>query len=536
VPLRKRTAWLSSLTCRRRTAIAAYFAFALLPLTVLGGQWLVSALTGDGAALAQVLPGGRSLGLLWNSLTLATAVALLSTAIGTGLALWLSGEGRIQRLVGAIYLIPLLMPPYVHALEWMAVAGRRQFLDSLFSSLPLRGSVSFSAYGFWPAALVLTLSLFPIVTLLVRRGLEAIQPELLEAGWLVDTSWRIGYRIVIPLVLPSVIAGAGLVFVLSFVEYGVPSLLQYNVYIMETYASFSLYFNPVRAFGATLPLMAVATLILVLSQAPLRNSPLRPQPGPRTFPAVGQWPALARAFLVLCLSVWTLAVAVPVIVLVARLGSVSVLARAVSTASDELVRTLVVAAVTGLVATMVAVPLASALMQRMTRAWWLALALPLAIPAPLTGIALIHIWNRPILDWGYGTLLILVLAHLARFLPFAAFAASSGVRNIDPLLLEAAALPDVGLRRRLTGILLPMFAPTIITTWMVTFVLSLGELGASLLISPAGQATLPMMVYNLLHYGATDMVSALALLILLSAGVACVGVLLMHRRIAGRLQ
>jgi len=505
VPLRKRIAWLSSLTCRRRTAIAAYFVFALLPLTVLGGQWLVSALTGDGAALAQVLPSGRSLGLLWNSLTLATAVALLSTAIGTGLALWLSGEGRIQRLVGAIYLIPLLMPPYVHALEWMAVAGRRQFLDSLFSSLPLPGSVSFSAYGFWPAALVLTLSLFPIVTLLVRRGLEAIQPELLEAGWLVDTSWRIGYRIVFPLVLPSVIAGAGLVFVLSFVEYGVPSLLQYNVYIMET-------------------------------QAPLRNSPLRPQPGPRTFPAVGQWPAPARAFLVLCLSVWTLAVAVPVIVLVARLGSVSVLARAVSTASDELVRTLVVAAVTGLVATMVAVPLASALMQRMTRAWWLALALPLAIPAPLTGIALIHIWNRPILDWGYGTLLILVLAHLARFLPFAAFAASSGVRNIDPLLLEAAALPDVGLRRRLTGILLPMFAPTIITTWMVTFVLSLGELGASLLISPAGQATLPMMVYNLLHYGATDMVSALALLILLSAGVACVGVLLMHRRIAGRLQ
>ncbi len=315
MPLRKRTAWLSSLTCGRRTAIAAYFFLVLLPLAVLGGQWLVGALTGNGAALAQVLPGGRSLGLLRNSLTLATTVALLSTAIGTGLALWLSREGRIQRLVGAIYLVPLLMPPYVHALEWMAVAGRRQFLDRLFTSLPLPGSVSFSAYGFWPAALVLTLSLFPIVTLLVRRGLEAIQPELLEAGWLVDTSWRTGYRIVIPLALPSVIAGAGLVFVLSLVEYGVPSLLQYNVYIMETYSSFSLYFNPVRAFGATLPLMAVATLILALSQAPLRNSPLRPQPGPPILPSVERWPAPVRAFLVLCLSVWTLAVAVPVVVL-----------------------------------------------------------------------------------------------------------------------------------------------------------------------------------------------------------------------------
>jgi iron(III) transport system permease protein len=535
VPHRKRTEWWNPRTCRRRTAITAYFVLALLPLVVLGGQWLVSALTGDGAALAQVFPGSRSLGLLWNSLTLATAVALLSMAIGTGLALWLSGQGRIERLVGAIYLIPLLMPPYVHALEWMAVAGRRQFLDCLFSSLPLPGSVSFSAYGFWPAVLVLTLGLFPIVTLLVRRGLEAIQPELLEAGWLVDTSWRIWYRIVIPLIWPSVIAGAGLVFVLSFVEYGVPSLLQHNVYIMEIYASFSQHFNPVRAFGAALPLMVAAALILVVSQAPLRNSPLRSQPGRRNVFPSGNWPAPARAFLVLCVSVWGLSVAVPVIVLVARIGSVSVLAQAMSTASDEFVRTLVVAAITGLVATMVAVPLAAALMQRMNRAWWLALSLPLAIPAPLTGVALIYIWNRPLLDWGYGTLLILVLAHLARFLPFAAFTASSGVRNIDPLLLEAAALPDVGEKRRLIGILLPIYAPTIITTWVVTFVLSLGELGASLLISPPGQATLPMMVYNLLHYGATDIVSALALLILLAAGVACAGVLLMHRRIAERL-
>lgn len=532
VLLRQRTAWLNSPSCRRRAAVAAYFVLALLPLAVLGGQWLAAALTGDAAALSQLLPRGRSLGLLWHSLTLATAVALLSTAVGAGLALWLGGAGRMRRVVGAIYLLPLLVPPYVHALAWMAVAGRRQLLDRLVSALPLSDGVSFSAYGFFPAVLVLTLGLFPIVTLLVRRGLESIQPELLEAGLSVASPWRVWYRIVIPLVWPSIVAAAGLVFVLSLVEYGVPSLLQYNVYIMEMYASFSQQFDPIRAFGAALALMAVAALMLVLSQAPLRRSPLRSQPGRRPPVPSVDWPAPARAFLVLCVSVWVMAAAVPVVLLLARIGSFSVVVQAVDAAADEFVRTLGVATFTALAATLVAVPLAAALMRRVNRAWWLALSLPLAIPAPLTGIALIYVWNHPLLHWGYGTWLILVLAHLARFLPFAAFTASSGVRNIDPLLLEAAALADVGERRRLVGVLLPLYAPTIITTWLVTFVLSLGELGASLLISPPGQATLPMMIYNLLHYGATDIVSALALLILLAAGVACTGALLLHRWVA----
>lgn len=527
---------LNSLSCRRWTIVAAFFVLALLPSAVLGVQWLVSACAGDGAAISDALPSSRSLGLLWSSFALATTVAVLSTILGTGLALWLTGEGRIHRFVGVLYLVPLLIPPYIHALEWMAVAGRRQLLERLFNSSSLLGNTSFSAYGFWPAALVLTMALFPVITLLVRRGLEAIQPELLEAGWLGDTPWGVGCRIVVPLLMPSTIAGAGLVFVLAFVEYGVPSLVEHNVYVMEVYASFSQHFDPVRAFGASLPLVTAATLILALSQTRLKNSPLRSQPGCRLSLRVGLWPAPARVFLVLCAAVWALASTVPVIVLLSRAGSPSIVLQAASTAMDEFLRTLIVAALTGLAATVVAVPLAKALMQRANSVGWLVLALPLALPAPLTGIALIHIWNQPVLDWGYDTLLILILAHLARFLPFATFAASSGVRHIDPLLLDAAALADVGERRRLTYVLLPIFTPTIITTWLVTFVLSLGELGASLLISPPGQATLSMVIYNLLHYGATDMVSAMALLILLATGVACAGLLLIRWRIMERVK
>jgi iron(III) transport system permease protein len=478
---------------------AVFLVLALLPVAFLGIKWLAVALSGDTDALSWAVPSERTLHLLGNSFLLAVTVTLMSTVLGTALAIWLCGEGWLRRLIGSIYLIPLLIPPYIHALEWMAVVGRRQFLDQNLDFIPGMENVAFTTYGFWPTAIVMTMATFPIITLLVRNGLGAIEPKLIESASMARGPWHVIGRIVLPLVMPSIIAGAGLVFVLSLVEYGVPSLLQYNVYVMEIYSSFAQYFDPVRGFAISVPLIAAAAVLLAFSQSRLRNSPLRSQPGYR--------PCLMT-------SAWSLP----------------------SPAWNDFTLTMIVAFVAGAVATIIAIPLALALtgQARAGKLGWFVCALPLAVPAPLIGIALIYIWNRPLLDWGYGTWLMLVVAHVARFLPFAVYAAGSRVRHIDPVLLEAAALPDVGWWRRFLWVRLPLIAPAVAITLLVVFVFSLGELGASLLISPPGEATLPMRIYNLLHYGATDTVAALSLAALTVAGIACAGVLLIQKGIFRR--
>jgi iron(III) transport system permease protein len=119
-------------------------------------------------------------------------------------------------------------------------------------------------------------------------------------------------------------------------------------------------------------------------------------------------------------------------------------------------------------------------------------------------------------------------------LPFALFAASTGVRNIDPILIEASQLPDTGILHRMTKVTIPLLAPTIIITWLVAFVFALGELGASLLVSPPGQSTLPITIYNLLHYGATDTVSVMSLIIVIIAGLACAVLLMLYKRVLVR--
>jgi iron(III) transport system permease protein len=511
---------------KRLATVGAFLVITVLPVLLLATQWLIAIFTGSTNAFSWAFPSQRSLQLLCNSLMLAIVVTFMSLMFGTGLAIWLTGDKPIHKFIRTIYLVPLLIPPYIHALEWMAVAGNRQFLNQILNSLPGMKNVTLSTYGFIPASFVLTFALFPIVTLLIRRGLAAIQPELLEIGWLSDNSWQVLRRIIVPLIMPSIVAAAGLIFVLVLVEYGVPSLLQYNVFIMEVYTSFSLYFNSVRAFATALPVIVIAVILLATSQLGLKNSPLQARLEQSHGLITNHWPIAARVFLYLCAIFWILASSVPLIVLFIRGGSPYLFYSTFINNFREIRLTIIIAAIAGCLTTLIAVPLAMVLTRRISRLWWLIFALPLAIPAPLVGISMISIWNNSLMDWGYNTWLMLILVQAARFLPFALFTASTGVRNIDPVLLEASQLPNTGFLHRMTKVTLPLFAPTIIMAWLMTFIFALGELGASLLVTPPGQSTLPITIYNLLHYGATNTVSAMSLNLLIIAGVAC-GILFM---------
>jgi iron(III) transport system permease protein len=104
---------------------------------------------------------------------------------------------------------------------------------------------------------------------------------------------------------------------------------------------------------------------------------------------------------------------------------------------------------------------------------------------------------------------------VGRTLPLAVFVCVLQLRRADPALYAAARLHDVGWRRRILKVRLPLLAPGLLTAAILVFVLSLGELGASLLVVPAGMATVSLRLYNLLHYGAGEPVAGLALLVLL---------------------
>jgi iron(III) transport system permease protein len=146
--------------------------------------------------------------------------------------------------------------------------------------------------------------------------------------------------------------------------------------------------------------------------------------------------------------------------------------------------------------------------------WWLAVLIPLAIPAPLVGIGLVALWNRTMMIDAYGTSLMLVLAALARFVPIATIVFVAQLRRIQPLLFDAARVFQVGRAQGMVRVWLPLVAPGLVAGACFTFALVLGELGATIIVAPPGQATLAIRIYNLLHYGATELIAGLCLFVL----------------------
>jgi ABC-type spermidine/putrescine transport system permease subunit II len=77
---------------------------------------------------------------------------------------------------------------------------------------------------------------------------------------------------------------------------------------------------------------------------------------------------------------------------------------------------------------------------------------------------------------------------------------------------EAAAVGGAGWLRTMRHVVVPQVARALAAAWVVAFVFAFGELGASILVSPVGESTLPIRIYTLIANTPSSVVSALALL------------------------
>jgi iron(III) transport system permease protein len=136
-----------------------------------------------------------------------------------------------------------------------------------------------------------------------------------------------------------------------------------------------------------------------------------------------------------------------------------------------------------------------------------------AVPSTVVGIGLISVWNRSGPVGGlYGTDGMFVLAHVSRFVPVAALALAAVVRYVPVSHEEAAAMSGAGWLRTVATIILPQIRPGLAVAWVVVFVLAFGELGASILVAPPGESTLPIRIYTIIANTPPSHVATLALL------------------------
>ena len=458
---------------------------------------------------ALVVPAGRRLGLLVHSLALAVGVAVSGIVIGmlVGSALWRWRTGT-RAYFRWVPLVLIALPAYVYALAWSSTVST---LGLVLQSFGLPGIQLTGWVGSW---WVEVMALMPIGVGLSMLGLESVEIPLIEAARLLDSDFRVFARVILPLAAPIIAAGVSFLFLLSFADYSVPSLFAVSVYPLEIFAEYSASNQPARAFLLALSALFLMVVVVAVSQSGLRNAAQAPIWQGRTSLLAMRWPAwfvwLQRG----AVAVYMLQIGVISISLIFTVGAGANLTSAIVSAASEIGFTFWVGLTTGLMCLPVAFAAAKELLRSGARGrtWWFLVTVPLAVPAPLIGIGLISIWNQSFWIGLYGTAMMPVLATLARFTPMAALVLLAQLRQIDPLLVDAARVFQTSSLHAWLRVRLPLLAPGVLAAAAIVFALSIGELGATLIVAPPGQATLTMRIYNYLHYGSSSVVAGLCLM------------------------
>lgn len=171
-----------------------------------------------------------NLSALSNTLIAATATMVLGTLLAFPLA-WLVGRSNLygRKFFRSLFVLTYMVPPYVGAMAWLRllnpnVGTINQVLRFLFGMGDAVGPLNIYSLGglIW----VLTTFYYPYAFITISRAMEKMDPSLEEASRISGASpFQTVLRVTLPMMTPSLIAGALLVFVCAASCYGIPSII-----------------------------------------------------------------------------------------------------------------------------------------------------------------------------------------------------------------------------------------------------------------------------------------------------------------------
>jgi iron(III) transport system permease protein len=489
--------WRSGRTIAVGAAIAAFALFCVLPLAYMLTVWF-SEPGREGSSYRDLLLDSRQRGLLFNTAILGAGTALTATLVGVPLGVALARmtlpfKAGVRILLAA----PALLPSYLVGLAWLYL-GEGSWIHSL------------------PAAVaVLTVVLYPLSMLMTEAAVREIEPRLEEVASLTAKPGRVLWRITLPLATPSILAAALVIFVLAVSDFGVPALLRVRVFTTEIFTAFAALYDFVRATALAVPLLLLTLFVVVVSVRLTGDRPVATRRGlaggeSQTF---DRWRPAAVGVMA-CVALFALVM--PIVVLAREARDVDSWATAVTESGAAIRNSLTLAAVGATAVCAVAFWLGYA-RAKATRVVGLVadglFIVLFAVPGTIVGVALIGLWNRAgVAGAIYATTGMFLLVYLARFTPLAALAVAASLRRVPSSHEEAAAVSGASWFRTMTRIVLPQVTLGLLAVWVIVFTLAFGELGASVLVTPPGESTLPIRIYTLIANAPPAQVAALALL------------------------
>jgi iron(III) transport system permease protein len=495
--------------------------------------------------------------LLFNSLQFATGAALLALVVGTGLA-WMNERTNtpFKTLFFALAIIPLVIPGILFTVAWIMLASPKIGLINLaLQGLTGTDAVFVNIYSMAGMIWVDGLHYSPMAFLLMTAAFRSMDPALEEQAALSGASLpQIARRITLRLAWPAALGALLILFVRSIESFEVPALLGLPVGI-HVYTS-SIY-QAIHDYPSRIGLAAAyaVTLLLITSLGIYAQSRLSREGSrfatvtgkgfrPRTID-LGRWRYVTAAIFILYFVVIVL---LPFLVLVwtslqkfysapswAALGRVSLDSyRAVldyPQFAGVVWNSLVLAFGSAATVTLLSAVIAWVVLRTKVPGRWLLdnlASLPLVFPGLVLGLAIMVCYLT--IDIGvYGTLWIMFIAYVTRFLPYGMRYNSASMLQIHKELEESAAMSGASWGMTFARVVLPLLKPGLLAGFIYVMIVSIRELSSSILLYSPGTEVVSIMIWELWQNGQYVELSALGVML-----IAALFVLVLLAQLAGR--
>jgi iron(III) transport system permease protein len=480
--------------------------------------------------------------LLFNSLQFAIGAAALSLVVGTGLA-WMNERTNtpFKTLFFALAIIPLVIPGILFTVAWIMLASPKIGLINLaLQGLFATDAVFVNIYSMAGMIWVDGLHYSPMAFLLMTAAFRSMDPSLEEQAALSGASVpQIARRITLRLAWPAALGALLILFVRSIESFEVPALLGLPVGI-QVYTS-SIY-QAIHEYPSRIGLAAAyaVTLLMLTSLGVYAQSRLAREAGrfstitgkgfrPRTID-LGNWRYLTAATFILYFIVIVL---LPFLVLVwsslqkfysapswAALRRVSLDSyRAVLELpqfADVVWNSLVLAFASATTVMLVSAVIAWVVLRTKVPGRWMLdnlASLPLVFPGLVLGLAIMVCYLY--VDIGvYGTLWIMLIAYVTRFLPYGMRYNSTSMLQIHKELEESAAMSGAPWSMTFRRVVLPLLKPGLLAGFIYVMIVSIRELSSSILLYSPGSEVVSIMIWELWQNGQYVELSALGVMLI----------------------
>ncbi len=525
-------------------AVVALIVLVVLPLVFL----LVGSVRGpEGLSLdhfSEVLSGRLYVNALWNSLILGAWTSLFSLIIGLLLA-WAVSRTDVpwKPFIQATATMSYLLPPFLTAIAFTYLfspnAGLMNVLMRDVLGLPW---LTFNIFSMSGLVIVTVMHTFPFVYLLASSALHSVDASYEEAAQILGASkLRTAFSITAPLVAPAILSGTLLAFVNAIALFGSQAILGLPGRIVtlptRIYALFD--YPPEYGLASALSLVFVILTVgaLYLQRSFLARRSYVTLGGKGSRPQMMQLGAFRWLLLGFAAIIFIISILAPFTTLIAvsfskswgldfwknlTLANYKFILFDYNVTQRAILNSVLLATVAATLAVVIGVVIGwIELRTRIPGRKVLDYAslIPLGLPGIVMAVALIQFWlSMPVAL--YGTLTILLLAYVGRYLPLGVRAANASLRQVDPSLEESAQILGAKWTTIMREVTLPLIRPGLFAGWVLVFVPVIQELSASILLFSSSSITLAVAVYNLYETGYIEPVAALAMVNMVIIGIA----------------